>query len=68
MTSVSLKSKKSSLSIKFIDLFETVGSDYLDNYLSALFYKGVIHRLMGQLDEAKQSFNKILEEYILKLF
>ncbi|CAG2120290.1 unnamed protein product, partial [Medioppia subpectinata] len=37
-------------------------SDYLDNYLTALFYKGVVHRLLGQYSEAKNCQTIVFEE------
>ncbi|CAG2169605.1 unnamed protein product [Oppiella nova] len=37
-------------------------SDYLDNYLTALFYKGIIHRLSSQYTDARKCFKTVFEE------
>ena len=46
----------------FLKPLET--SEYLDNYLTALFYKGVIHRLLSQYMEAKECLKTVFEEYV----
>ncbi len=42
--------------------------DFVDNYLTALFYKGVLYKHMGKLSEAQECFTIILNEFVLKEF
>ncbi|XP_054155261.1 tetratricopeptide repeat protein 39C-like [Oppia nitens] len=36
--------------------------DYLDNYLTALFYKAVIHKFLGEYDECKKCLTTIIDD------
>ncbi len=42
--------------------------DFVDNYLTAVFYKGVLYKHMNKLSEAQQCFTIVLNESVLKEF
>ena len=47
------------------NIFLKETSDYIDNYLTAVFFKGVLNKHLGNFKEAKDCLNIVLNEWVV---